>query len=196
MFADADHACSLDALAAALAERDEDTLAHADRVCRLSDALARAHGLDQVLRRRLHHASRFHDIGKLGVPDAILRKPSPLDAQELLRMQRHCEQGERIFLHSRRTDAADIALAIRSHHEAWDGSGYPDGLAGTRIPLLARIVRIADSYDAMASARPYQASRPHAQIMQVMAAERGHRHDPALFDLFAGLIDGHPDRAA
>lgn len=189
--------CSLDVLAAILAERDSSTHAHGERVGVLSRSLGLRCGLGAMELQQLDLAARFHDIGKIGVPDHILLKPGPLDPHERGQMAQHCERGERIFLATGRQDAAWIGRIIRHHHEAFDGSGYPDGLAGEAIPLLARIVRLTDSYDAMASVRPYQRQRrSHARIMQAMHEERGRKHDPDLFDVFAAMIDSHPARTA
>lgn len=176
-------------------ERDSPTQAHADRVCLLAHDLGVACGLPQEELRQLHYAARFHDIGKIGVPDRVLLKPGRLDADERELMSAHPEQGERIFLRTGLADAPAIAQAIRHHHEAFDGSGYPDGISGDRIPLPSRIIRLADSYDAMASVRPYQRGRSHAQIMGILHSERGLKHDPRVYDVFAALIETHPARA-
>jgi len=187
---------STDALVAALRERDWPTQQHSDRVCRLTRDLGRACGLQKTELRQLHFAARFHDIGKIGVPDSVLLKQGRLDAREWEVMCAHSEQGERIFRMTGLADAGVISQAIRGHHEAFDGSGYPDGLSGERIPLLSRLIRLADSYDAMADERPHQRKRPHAQIMGILREERGSKHDPRLFDLFAELIENHPARVA
>lgn len=179
----------------ALAERDLGTHDHSDRVGQLSLALGQACGLTSAELKQLALAARFHDIGKIGIPDRVLLKPGVLDAEERALMSEHCERGARIFLSTERQDAACIAAIIRGHHEAWDGSGYPDQLAGEAIPLLARIVRVADSYDAMISARPYQRPRAHAQVMHILQQERERKLDPAIFDHFTRLIAHHPWRS-
>jgi len=180
---------TLDPLFVALNERCVETYEHCDRVGHLAWMLGTACGLPTAELEQLAAAARFHDIGKIGIPDAVLHKPGRLDADERELMMTHPERGERIFAAVPCNDAAVVAAAIRHHHEWFDGAGYPDGLHGERIPLLSRIVSLADSYDAMASTRPYQQPRTHRDIMRIMREERGRKSDPRLFDLFEQLTD-------
>ncbi|HXH64649.1 MAG TPA: HD domain-containing phosphohydrolase [Mariprofundaceae bacterium] len=184
-------------LSAALGYRDMLTLVHSERVRDLSlmivaDCDAGEHDL-AVLKM----ASTFHDVGKIGIPDQILQKPGRLDAEEWATIKRHSEIGEQIMLSSGMSGQAvvDVARAIRHHHEYFDGGGYPDGLAGEDIPLAARIIAIADSYDAMAVTRAYHAPRAHGEIMAIMHGETGSKFDPELMDLFSRHIESSPLRA-
>ncbi len=139
-------------------------------------------------------AARFHDIGKIGIPDEILLKPGSLDKQEWALMTEHAAKGERIYLATSRVDAPVVAQAIRHHHEAFDGSGYPDGLQGEQIPLISRILTLADSYDAMASSRVYHLGRAHREIMRILENEKGRKSDPRLFQTFATMIEHSGNR--
>ncbi|VCU68355.1 Cyclic di-GMP phosphodiesterase response regulator RpfG [Pigmentiphaga humi] len=183
---------SLPELCHALQERCHHTYDHSGRVGRLAQELGLACGLPQGEILQLRQAASFHDIGKIQVPDDILFKPGRLDAAERDVMMRHAELGEQMFAAAADDNADLAAAAIRHHHESFDGSGYPDGLHGEQIPLLARIVSLADSYDAMASVRPYQHARTHHEIMEILLGERGSKNDPRLFDEFARLME-RPD---
>lgn len=183
-----DLSASLLALTTALDERDPYTDRHCDRVYQLTAQLGqRLHMPAQDL-QHLAVAARFHDIGKLGIPDAVLHKPGRLDAQEMELMRSHPLRGERVFLATGRGDAAPVARLIRQHHEAWDGSGYPDGLCGEQIELGARILSLVDGYDAMITDRPYRAGMPHAQVMRTLAAEVGTRLDPQVHAHFLQMM--------
>jgi putative nucleotidyltransferase with HDIG domain len=127
-------------------------------VQQLSLAIGRELGLSQAELDLLGHAALFHDIGKLAIPDAILLKPSTLTSDEWALMQRHADEGARII--DRLGFLNDAVPAIRHHHERWDGTGYPDGLAGEDIPLGARIIHVADALDSMLTTRIYRAARP------------------------------------
>lgn len=181
---------ALDSLFIALNERCGETHEHCGRVGRLAWMLGTTCGLPASELELLAWAARFHDVGKIGIPDAVLHKPGRLDASERELMMTHSERGERIFAAVPCKDADIVATAIRHHHEWFDGAGYPDGLQGEQIPLLSRIVSLADSYDAMASTRPYQRPRTHRDIMRIMGEERGRKSDPRLFDLFEQLTAG------
>ena len=139
---------------------------------------------------RIVRLSPLHDVGKVAVPDAILRKPGPLDRDERLQMQRHALVGREVFLDaalSTRFDplAATAAEIAGSHHERWDGRGYPEGLAGSGIPLSARIVAIADVYDAIRSDRPYKSRKSHAEAADYILANAGSHFDPSIVEIFA-----------
>jgi putative two-component system response regulator len=132
----------------------------------------------------------LHDIGKLHVPDRILLKPGPLDRAEWDVMRLHPVWGAEILAQGA---GFEIARRIaRSHHENFDGSGYPDGLAGEAIPLEARIVRLADAFDAMTHGRPYQAARPVAWALEEIDRFAGRQFDPELARLFLGLLERDP----
>jgi HD-GYP domain len=187
----ADTSCSLHALALALEQRDSYTDSHCDRVCRLARLLGQRLDLDRERLTHLALAARFHDIGKIGVRDDVLLYPGRLDAARRQRMRLHPELGERLFRATERDDAAQVARLIRHHHEAYDGSGYPDGLAGTAIPLEARILSVADRYDALTSLRPYRAPLGAHAAMAVLDGESGRKIDPDVFRELQVLLRRH-----
>ena len=191
-----DLSASIAALSTALQERDGYTRSHCDRVSHLATLLGRHVGLDAAALSDLALAARFHDVGKIGIPDSVLLKPDRLEPEEMAIMRSHAERGERVFLATGREDAPRVARLIRQHHEAWDGSGYPDGLRGAEIALGARILAVADSYDAMTTTRPYRAPIPHGRVMDILRSEAGTRLDPLLVAAFEELVaDGHLDTA-
>ena len=129
----------------------------------------------------------LHDIGKIGVPDSILKKPGALDDEEYALIKNHTLWGAEILKNV--TNVPDAKVVARSHHERWDGTGYPDGLAGMQIPLCARIVAIADAYDAMSSARVYRQPLARSAIRSELLRGRGTQFDPQLLDAFLPLFD-------
>ena len=177
------------ALSVALGYRDLMTRLHSERVHGLCDALGAACGLSSKELGILKIASSFHDIGKIGIPDHILLKPTAFDAAEWAIMKQHAEIGERIMAVTELDGSLQVAQVIRHHHEHYDGQGYPDGLAGAQIPIGARIISIADSYDAMAQTRAYHRAKTHAQIMPILQQETGIKHDPELMRIFCSLIE-------
>ena len=176
------------ALVAALAERDTHTREHADRVIQLADQIGRACDLTEEELLVLRLAAALHDIGKIGIPDHILLKPGTLNPDEWTVMRTHPERGARILRASGLTVAEPVAAAVSCHHEHFDGSGYPRGLRGTEIPMAARIVLVADAYDAMASPRPYHRSRQHTDVMRILEGDVGVKSDPDIFSRFARLV--------
>jgi len=186
---------SVDSLAVALQVRDSYTRSHCDRSARLAMEVGKACDVSDADLTLLRVSARFHDIGKIGVPDAVLLKPARLTNDEWALMKAHPVLGEQIFRATELPAHDDIARAIRHHHESFDGSGYPDGLAGEDIPFLSRILLIVDSYDAMTTARPYHKLRTHAQVMEVMESESGSKLDPEVFGRFSALIEHSPARA-
>jgi len=177
------------ALSIALKERDAYTRLHSGRVMNLSTEIGEHMGLPSKDLILLKTAAALHDIGKIGIPDDVLLKDGSLNKNELAIMHRHSERGENIVL-SLKQDGADIvAEAIRHHHEFFNGLGYPDRLAGESIPILSRIISIADNYDAMATRRVYQDAKNHTAVMDVMSDELGHKHDPVIFADFIKLIE-------
>jgi ribonuclease P protein subunit RPR2 len=175
------------ALAAALELRDDATGSHAARVTELALALARRVAPELAEEPALSYGFLLHDIGKIGIPDALLHKPGPLAPAELELMRTHPELGRQIVasIPYLQGVAADV---IGSHHEQWDGSGYPNGLAGTQIPLAARIFAIADTYDAMTNDRPYRAAWAPAKALAAVADAAGTQLDPALVRAFTGML--------
>lgn len=176
-------------LSIALGERDSYTRAHCERVVQLSAELA---GHLDFTRRELDLlalGAQFHDIGKIGIPDQVLHKPTPFADDEWACMQQHSAIGERIILAIGNEKSAEVARMIRHHHEHFDGSGYPDGLSGTQIPVLARIISLTDNYDAIALSRPYHQARRHNAIMDILHDEVGSKHDPDLLHAFCSVIE-------
>jgi putative nucleotidyltransferase with HDIG domain len=184
------------ALFAAMRARDPATGRHCNRVVALSVALAQAHGLPENEHEAVSIAARLHDVGKIGTPDRVLFSPGRLDQEDWEIMKSHAAVGADIILHSAIPQRELIALAVRHHHEHFDGSGYPDGLAGEAIPLHARIISLADSYDALGDARPYHPARPHAEIMRILNQEAGAKCDPVLLRVFERMIQHSPLRVA
>lgn len=168
--------------------RDSDTGAHLDRIAEYSAILAErmrtAHPeINPEWIARLRVASSLHDIGKVGVPDAILLKPARLDATERREIERHPVIGANTLMAVRETMGHDelVEMAMRVtlfHHERWDGTGYPTGLAGSDIPLEARIVAVADVYDALTSTRVYKPPMPHAEAVALIASSAAAHLDP------------------
>ncbi len=185
-------ACSIDALSLSLQLRDAYTRLHCDRVGLLATALARHCGLDPAQCTRIGLAACFHDIGKIGIPDEVLLSSGGHDDAAQAIMRQHPEHGERIFLATGRGDAVDVARLIRAHHEAFDGSGYPDGLRGDAIPLGARILTIVDAWDAMTSDRPYRDAMDPARAMRILDDAAGGLVDPYLLGAFQDLQRREP----
>lgn len=172
-------------LAVAAEAKDQDTGHHVRRIQRYSRLLAEQLGLSGAESESIGYSSILHDVGKIHIPDRILTKPGPLDDDERRQMQQHTLVGERILS---RTAFFERARRIaRSHHENWDGSGYPDGLAGEAIPLEARIVHVADVYDALTSQRVYKQPWPDQEALASILAERSRMFDPEVADAFATL---------
>ncbi len=184
---------SIHSLVSALEAKDPHTRGHSDRVGEYAAALLDEvgdmnGGPDAVDAESLRIGAQLHDIGKIGITGGVLRKPGPLDGDEVLHIRQHPSIGVQILapLLDDRT-ALDV---VRHHHERWDGAGYPDGLAGDEIPLGARIVAIADTFDAMTTARPYRAARTPEQAIAEIRSEAGRQFDPALADLASRALLG------
>ncbi len=164
--------------------RDDDTGGHTTRVARYSRILAETLGLPPETSRAIELAAPLHDIGKVAIPDAILRKPARLDPDERTMIEDHAAIGKRILGESR-CDLIQLAAQIAgAHHERWDGKGYPHGLKGRAIPLAARIVAIADVFDALTSFRPYKAPMSVDEAFACIERERGAQFDPDCVDAF------------
>ncbi len=162
--------------------RDNETGNHMRRVGRYARCLADELGMSRRFQEDILAFAPFHDIGKVGIPDEILLAPRKLTAEEFVRMQRHTELGSQLFRNKASLEmAADIAL---SHHERWDGTGYPHGIDGEQIPACARIVSVCDVYDALTSHRPYKESWDHGSAVDAIVAGRGTQFEPAVVDAF------------
>ena len=175
-------------LSRALEYRDNDTVDHTYRVALYTRLIAERLGLPERECRALYIASPLHDIGKVAVPDAVLLKPGRLDARERAIVETHAEAGGRILSGSRVEAIALAAEIAQGHHERWDGAGYPQGLKGEAIPLAARIVAVADVFDALTSERPYKPAMPLDQALAILQAERGRHFDPACLDVFLAAV--------
>jgi HD-GYP domain-containing protein (c-di-GMP phosphodiesterase class II) len=173
------------ALSNAVEARDAYTGKHAERVAAYGLELARAAGSQLASDPEIEFGFLLHDVGKVAVPDAILFKPEPLTAEERRLMERHPMVGWQIL---RDIDFLGAAKdVVRSHHERWDGGGYPDGLAGEDIPLAARIFAVADTLDALTTTRPYRGAHPFSRAREVILDGRGTQFDPAIVDVFAEI---------
>jgi putative two-component system response regulator len=167
--------------------RDNETGLHIIRMSKFSHLLALQAGLGESFAERVLQAAPMHDIGKIGIPDSILLKPGKLDADEWARMQQHAVIGAEL-LGGHSSELMQMASRIAmTHHEKYDGSGYPQGLAGEEIPIEGRIVAIADVFDALTSERPYKKAWPVEEAFAEIEANRGRHFDPQLTDLFLGL---------
>lgn len=177
------------ALSVALGYRDLLTRLHSDRVQGLSEELGARCGMPMKEMNALSIAASFHDIGKIGIPDHILLKPTCFDELEWDTMKKHSEIGEKIIASTELEGSHQAALLIRHHHEHYNGMGYPDKLSGEDIPICSRIIAISDSYDAMAVTRVYHHARTHREIMDILYAETGEKHDPELMRIFSGMVE-------
>ena len=173
-------------LAAAVEAKDSYTERHTNRVAESARYLGGRMGLPEEDLDALYRGGIIHDIGKIGVPDAVLQKPGPLDADELVLMRAHPEIGENIVRPLR--TGSDLLPIVRHHHEAFDGHGYPDGLRGTGIPLLARIVAVCDAFDALTNDRPYRPRLSEREALAILTGGAGRQWDPQLVSLLTGEI--------
>ena len=183
------HRCAIYMLGEAGHYNDEDTGLHIWRMSAYAKAIAIAAGWDETEAERLELAAPMHDTGKIGVPDSILKAPRKLNKDEWEIMKRHCEIGYDILKFSNNPVFAIAADIAYGHHERWDGTGYPKGLKGKEIPESARIVAIADVFDALTSVRPYKKAWPVEQALAEMKNNSGTQFDPELFKLFINNID-------
>ena len=169
--------------------RDDETATHLQRMSHFCHLLGRRKGLDAYTCEMLRVASPMHDVGKIGIPDHILLKPGRLTADEFVVMKQHAEIGWRILSGSD-SELLELAASIaRTHHEKWDGSGYPRGLAGEEIPIEGRIAAVADVFDAVTSARPYKKAWPLAEAVALLEKGKGQHFDPELVELFLDSMD-------
>ncbi len=196
----------IDCLARAAEYRDNETGRHVIRVGRYAEIIARRMGLDPQFVELIEHAAPLHDMGKVGIPDMILLKPGTLSPDEFELMKRHCIYGKRTFepmsrdewrMFKSHTFLGEMIMDVRSspiitmaakialtHHERWDGNGYPMGLSGEDIPLAGRITAVADVFDALSSKRPYKPAFPLERCFAIMEEGRGTHFDPKVLDAF------------
>ncbi len=164
--------------------RSKETGNHVKRVAEYSKILALAYGISEEQAELLKMASPMHDIGKVGIPDSILKKPARLTSEEFDVMKTHSELGYEMLKYSKREILKTAAIVAHQHHERWDGKGYPKGLSGEDIHLYGRITAIADVFDALGSQRVYKPSWNDDEIFKLFKEERGKQFDPKLVDLF------------
>jgi putative two-component system response regulator len=195
---------AIQCLARAAEMRDDKTGQHVIRVGRYAAIIASELGFSQEQIVDLEHAAQLHDVGKIGVPDAILNKPDKLTAEEFEKIKTHCQAGSRIIRDDSRMEPLEdssspvgeflgecsspvmrlAALVAESHHEKWDGSGYPRGLAGEEIPIEGRITAVCDVFDAVSTSRPYKKAYPLEKCFKIIAEGRGTHFDPTIVDAF------------
>lgn len=176
------------AMVTAADARDHETTGHSFRVALYAMALARTLGLPPDQLKAIEWGALLHDVGKMAVPDGVLRKPGPLTANEWHIMKQHPTWGFDMLAEVSFLQPASVQI-VYGHHERWDGQGYPRGLAGEEIPLAARVFAVADTYDAITSDRPYRRARGHAAAIAEMRRVAGQQLDPAIVEAFAGLSE-------
>jgi putative nucleotidyltransferase with HDIG domain len=173
-------------LVAALELKDGCTGEHTSAVSRLAGSLATRLGLTSGERRTVELGALLHDVGKLAIPDRILIKPGPLTEIEWASMRRHAVVGESLL--ARVLDLPEVLVVVRSHHERWDGQGYPDGLVGEAIPLSARIVSVADAFHAMTEPRPYREPRTKTAALAEIVSQSGCQFDPTCVHALKAIV--------
>jgi putative nucleotidyltransferase with HDIG domain len=176
-------------LADLLEQRDLETMGHTDRVVDMSARLAEHLGLDREERQALRWGAYLHDIGKIALPDQILLKPGPLTVEEFAQVRRHSEIGYAMLADLPFLPANACSL-VRHHHERWDGRGYPNGLAGRQIPLLARLFSTVDVYDALSSRRPYKPAWSRQRSLEHVRSRAGSDFDPEIAAAFLEMMEG------
>ncbi len=180
------HLGTYQSLASAIDAKDSHTGDHSTNVANLAVRVARSLGLRAAQVDEVRICARLHDIGKIGVPDAILMKPGPLNGEERDLLRTHAVRGYEILRSAPLPD--EVKLSVRHSHERWDGTGYPDGLASEAIPLYGRIVAVVDAYDAMTNDRPYRKALPVDEAFRRLEREAGGQFDPRIVRLFIWLM--------
>jgi response regulator RpfG family c-di-GMP phosphodiesterase len=179
----------IERLAHATESRDQETGMHLERISRMCERVGLAMGMTPTEAETLRNASLLHDVGKIGVPDAILLRPGALSDEDRELMRRHTTIGAEIVSGSTSPVMQMAEQIALSHHERWDGTGYPQGLAGEAIPLPGRICAVCDVFDALLSERPYKEPWPYEEALEELRRERGHHFDPAVVDAFLSIVD-------
>jgi diguanylate cyclase (GGDEF)-like protein/putative nucleotidyltransferase with HDIG domain len=177
---------TIDIIMSALYEKSDRELKHSQRVSRLSGKIAESLGFGKEDVNRIKMSGLVHDIGKIGISEKILNKSGPLDTDERTLIRRHPEAGWRIL--SSAKEFSDLAKQILYHHERWDGRGYPEGLKGEEIPIEARIIAVADAYDAMSSSRAYRSALKKEDVIKQMTLNSGSQFDPKIIDVFLNKV--------
>ena len=176
-------------LAGAAETRSQETANHVKRVGLLAEFLAREYGMDEHAAEAIRFAAPLHDIGKIAVPDLILNKPGPHTPDETVIMRKHAQAGAEMLSHSRLPLMRLAAEIAATHHENWDGSGYPRGLAALQIPVGGRITALADVYDALGSKRCYKEAWERDRVLEFIRNERGRKFEPRLVDILFSKLD-------
>ena len=178
-------------LAEAIDAKDTYTNGHSGRVAEYACEIARRFGYSRKQQDEIYMAGLLHDVGKIGVPDNVINKPGKLTDEEYAQIKIHPVLGERIL--KRIHERPKLAVVARWHHERCDGTGYPDGLSGAEIPEEARIIAVADAYDAMTSRRSYRGILPQETVRQEIERGKGTQFDPVFADLMLEIIAEDPD---
>jgi putative nucleotidyltransferase with HDIG domain len=177
---------TVESLATAIEAKDSYTYGHSRRVARISAAICKELGMAKKETKLVELAAYLHDIGKIGTPESILNKPGALLADEFEKIKEHPAMGAAIL--SNIDEFSEIVKWIRHHHEWYDGKGYPDRISADDIPIEARIMKIADAYDAITSDRPYRKGMPTADAMKIMEESTRRQFDPEIFQVFRRLL--------
>jgi putative two-component system response regulator len=178
-------------LAEAIDAKDNYTNGHSGRVARYTREIARRFGYSQKRQDEIYMMGLLHDVGKIGVPDAVINKPAKLTEEEYAQIKTHPVMGDRILKNIR--ERPKLAVGARWHHERYDGTGYPDGLSGDIIPEEARIIAVADAYDAMTSRRSYRGILPQDIVRNEIKNGKGKQFDPAFADIMLTMIEEDKD---
>ena len=173
-------------LSGAIDAKDAYTNGHSTRVAEYAREISRRAGFSEAMQKDIYMIALLHDVGKIGVSDAIIKKPDRLTNEEYAIIKTHSAMGERILKNI--TEFPQLVIGARWHHERYDGRGYPDGIAGETIPVEARIIAVADTYDAMTSKRTYRADMPQDVVRSEIEKGRGTQFDPAFADIMLGMI--------
>ena len=174
-------------LAETIDAKDTYTNGHSGRVAEYARQIARRLGYDRNRQNEIYMIGLLHDVGKIGVPDSVINKPSRLTEEEYAQIKTHPVMGDKIL--KKIQERPKLAIGARWHHERYDGTGYPDGLAGENIPEEARIIAVADAYDAMTSRRSYRDILPQAAVRSEIERGKGTQFDPVLADIMLEIID-------
>jgi putative two-component system response regulator len=175
------------AIAAIIDAKDGYTHRHSERVAALSKRIAAALGMAEAEQRTVELAALLHDVGKIAVPDSILNKPESLTPEEYAEMKKHPLHGARILANIQSPAVKAVVPGVQYHHEKWDGSGYPEGLAADQIPLLARVLGLSDFVDALTSARSYRGAMPMDEVVALIRQRAGTHFDPAIAEVVVRL---------
>ena len=181
---------TVETLMATIDAKDVHTRRHSERVAAIAEDIARGYKLDEIDIAKIRLGSRVHDIGKIAIPDQILFKPSELTPEEFEKIKQHPIVGEDLLKFGK--FFREVLPIVRHHHERWDGKGYPDGLAGEAIPLWARIVALADAYEAMTAGRPYRPPKTPEEALKEIIENAGTQFDPKLVEVFVEIWEKKP----